>query len=124
MPIPGFSFSLASDADHSSDTGYPNLFVDINTTFEGIICAAGDAPIGVKQNKPKAGEPMTIVHNGIVFVRAASLITAGDVVAVGTSGRAKTAASTERPAGRALTNAGGADELIACLLFPQSADLA
>jgi len=118
--IPGFSWSLPSDADLSTGNGQFR-FVNINATGEAIAAAAAGKAIGVRQNKPKVGEATTIVSSGIVMVEAGEAIAIGENIKVmgttTTAGRAGDADTEDDTiVGVALTAAGAAGELVTVLL--------
>lgn len=114
--IPGFSFTLPADTDMSA-TQY--LAVDVNSTGEAIVpTGAGDRIVGIRQNKPVAGEAATIVHSGISLWTAGGVVTTGDLVSTDAAGKAKTAASTDLKQGIALQTSANDGELIAVLLTP------
>jgi len=54
-----------------------------------VGAAATDAVIGVLQNDPAAGEPVSIGWGGILKVAAEASVTAGTYVTCSTTGRAK-----------------------------------
>jgi hypothetical protein len=93
--IPGFSWPAPANADFSSGT-VKNRAVGINSTGKAILPATNYVGIvGVAQNKPKAGEGVTIVSSGIVVMDAAGVndaaspanaaIAPGDIVTARTS---------------------------------------
>lgn len=119
--IPGFSFTLPAGADLSS-----SLFcgVTINSSGKAILPAAqGDAILGVINNKPQADEAATIVHSGIVQMKAGAVITlsaGGTAVMCDTAGRAVpyTGTTGDVQVGVALEAASAAGIIIAVLLIP------
>lgn len=113
--IPGLSFPLPSAADYRTANGQYR-FCKVTTTGKAQQTVLGEAPIGVRQNTPNTNEAMTIVTSGISMVECGSGVTAGDQVGSDATGRAKTAASGEFIAGRALETGSGAGIVIAVLL--------
>lgn len=118
--IPGFSWSLPSAADLSTGNGQYR-FVSVNTSSQAIatVATTGHA-IGVRQNKPRAGEATTIVSNGISWVEAGEVVAAGETVkamgattAAGCAGDADTSADMIH--GMCIVG-GAAGELISVLL--------
>lgn len=121
--IPGFSWSLPSNADLSSGNGQFR-FVDINSSGEAVIPTAAGKAVGVRQNKPQAGEATTIVSSGIVFVEAGETVAIGEWVktmgattAAGKAGDADTAADIVNGI---CVYGGDAGELISVLLCTPS----
>lgn len=112
--IPGFSFSLVAAADLSA-TQF--RFIDVDTAGKGAVPAVAGRVVGVRNNKPKAGEAATVVGSGISIVEAGAAVTVGDNVATDSVGRAITAAGAATiVAGIALETASGAGVFIAVLL--------
>lgn len=119
--IPGFSYTLPSAADYRTGNGQWR-FVK-NVAGAGTQCSVlGERAVGVRQNTPNAGEEMTIVADGIVFIEAgAALPTIGTLVSTDTSGRATTALSTHYILGETQEVASGAGIIIAIKLTPNGA---
>lgn len=115
--IPGFSFTLPAAADLSA-TQF--RFVTIDGTGKAAVPAAGAKTIGVRNNKPKANEATTIVHDGISLVEAGAAIAIGANVETDVSGRAITLAAGIAQ-GIALETASAAGVKIAVLLVPRVA---
>lgn len=112
--IPGFSFPLPSSADYTGGAQF--RFVDLLNTGKAGNPTAGGRVIGVRQNRPKANEAMTIVASGVSIVEAGGAVTAGDLVATNAVGQAVTAAAGNAVVGRALESATGAGIQIAVFL--------
>lgn len=113
--IPGFSFTLVSAADLSASQF---RFVDVNSAGKAALPTLAGPVVGVRQNKPKANEATTIVHDGISIVEAGGAITLGGLVTTDATGRAVAATTGQISAGRALETASGAGVFIAVLLTP------
>jgi len=108
--IPNLRFSAESGAAVAR-----RRFVKIDANEKGVQAAANtDAIVGASsQPTEKAGEVLEI-YDGIVMVEAGAAITAGSAVMSDAQGRAVpfTAGSGALQAGVAMTNAGGAGELV------------
>lgn len=117
--IPGFSWSLPSDADLSTGNGQFR-FVDINVDGEAVAATAAGRAVGVRQNKPIAGEATTIVSSGISWVEAGETVAIGEAVkAFGTTtgaGRAGDADTAADVINGVCVFGGDAGELISVLL--------
>lgn len=129
--IPGFSFSLPSNADYSDGSAKGKFVTVVNSSGVAqakLVATAGGAAIGVCQNSPASGEAMTIVCSGVVIVSATgdetdgttdSAIAAGDSISstaagLGSEGKA---ANSDIPLGVALSPlAAGAQGDITVLL--------
>lgn len=119
--IPGFSYSLEAAVDLSS-----SLYCGATTNASGKakLPGAGAAIMGVINNKPKAGEPTTLVHNGISMMKAAAaipFIDNGTPVKVDATGAIVPQGGTGVIIGWALEAAAGANSVIAVLLVPRNA---
>ncbi|MNB69310.1 hypothetical protein D3C75_158380 [compost metagenome] len=87
-------------------------FVTINATEQGIQAGANAQVVGASMNQTKAGEVLEIA-DGIVMVEAATALAAGISVASDANGKAiATPASTGVHAGRTITAAKAAGELV------------
>lgn len=115
--IPGFSFTLVSNADF---TASQFRFVDVNAAGKAVAPAAGGRCVGVRNNKPKLNEAVTIVHSGISIVEAGAAITVGGNVQTDALGQAIPLAAGISQ-GVALESASGAGVKIAVLLIPRAA---
>lgn len=113
--IPGFSFTLVAAADLSASQF---RFVEVNSTGKAAVPTLAGSVVGVRQNKPKANEATTIVHDGISFVEAGGAIAIGGLVTTDATGRAVAATTGQQTHGRALETASGAGVFIAVLLTP------
>lgn len=78
----------------------------------GTIAANNTAAMGIQQNKPRSGEPLTVAMHGRSFYVAAGAIAAGAALIVTTSGYMTTATSGTFPVGRNLeaVSSGGIGE--------------
>ncbi|ATW59902.1 hypothetical protein SEA_WALTZ_24 [Arthrobacter phage Waltz] len=85
------------------------------------FAAITDAPIGVLQNEPKAGDPARFAINGVSKVRAGAAIGAGVEFSFSATGLVVPAASTSYVAGTTVTAAGGSGEIISAIINPISA---
>ena len=74
------------------------------------IAAAGDRPIAVQQDKPRAGEAGDFVTFGLVEMEAGAAISYGVEIATDATGRAVPVASGRSVCGFALTAAGAAGQ--------------
>lgn len=87
--LPNFVVNLPAAADLSANQ---YQFVKINSSGQAALAAsAGEAVIGVLQNKPTSGQVAQIMVQGITKVLCGGTVTAGDLVASDASGKAKTA---------------------------------
>lgn len=111
--IPGFSFTLPSNADY---TGSQFRFVNVNSSGKAVAPSAGGRVIGVRQNKPTTDEAATIVNSGISMVEAGGAITKGGAVTCDANGKAVAATAGDVVHGVALTTAGADAEFLAVLL--------
>lgn len=112
--IPGFTFTLPSSADYDT---VQFRFVTVNSSSKAVQATAAGMAIGVQQNKPKTNEAMTIMVSGISKVTAGEAIAAGDLISVGSAGKAGVAGTTaEDVVGIALTAAGADGEVCTVLL--------
>ena len=102
--IPGFSFSLPSGTDFwSNGTGTQYQFVQINSSGVVVAPSAGGAVVGVRQNRPKAGEAATIMAHGISqVVSGDNTIVAGSLLAATATGNVAVATSGQYIVGTAL----------------------
>lgn len=111
---PGFAYTREAAADLSASQ---HLFVAINSSSQAAVAGAGVAVDGVLQNNPDAqGKAASIMRDGISKVRAGAAVAAGALVASNASGQAVTAATGNVVAGKALSAAGAANEVISVLL--------
>lgn len=111
--IPGFSFTLPSNADLSA----AQYRFGVCTGGKVAVAGAGVDIIGVIQNKPGGPDiATTIVSDGISKVSAGGVVTAGNKVMSNGSGQAITATPTNRAIGIALQSSTGSGQLIAVLL--------
>jgi hypothetical protein len=123
------SVSFDADATVALYTGVPGMvgsadpnighqyeFVKITGRHQIGLAGAGDAAVGVLQNKPQVtGQAATVAIFGITPVRSGAAIAVGDLVEADSAGRAITA-TTGAALGTAIEAATGADQLISVLL--------
>lgn len=102
----------------SSDlSGSQFLFVKIDGEKTVDVCGAGEACDGVLQNKPPAGVAATVWGVGSVSkVYSGAAVAAGAFVTPNAAGKGVTAASGNYIAGRCITPAANADELISVFI--------
>lgn len=96
----------------------------VSLAADGQVDPTGDGASaeGVLQDAPSAaGYPASIAISGISKVIAGTSITRGDLVASGSAGKAKTAASGNRVLGIALEAATNDGDVISVLLKVQGA---
>ena len=89
--LPNFVITLPAGADLSSSQYF---FVKVNSSGQAVVCAtAGEAAIGILQNKPTSGQAAQIMVQGVskLVVGAGGTLTAGDLVATDASAKGKTA---------------------------------
>lgn len=110
--IPGFSFTLPANADHSAN----QYLAAVATSGNAAVAGAGVDIIGVIQNKPTIGKATTLVVNGVSKGRAGAAISIGAKLMIDASGRFITATATNKGVGYALSAAGAANEVIPVLL--------
>lgn len=84
----GKQVSLLAAADLSAKQ-YHAVKVDGNGRV--ALAGAGEAAIGILQNKPTAGQAATVMVSGISKMVAGAAINEGDLIAVGAAGKAKVA---------------------------------
>lgn len=118
--IPGFSIPLPSASDYTGGAQF--RFVDVLATGKAGNPTAGGRVIGVRQNRPKADEAMTIMVDGVSIVEVGGAVTAGDLIATNGVGQAVVAAAGNAVVGRALESATGAGIQIAVLLLDSAAN--
>lgn len=122
--IPGFSFSLPSNTDQSSES--TNLFTPviavaasgagINTdTAVAPVAATGDQIIGIIQNNPMLGEAADIVMNGISKVLCKDVVSINQKVMACPAGGIIVCTTGKFAIGIALDN-GAAGQYIPVLL--------
>jgi predicted RecA/RadA family phage recombinase len=114
--IPGFSFTLPSNADYRTGAGQFR-FVTVNSSGNAVASGLAADAIGVRQNKPNTGEAMTIVTSGISMVEAGEALAVGELVksmANGLAGEADTAA--DYILGICLTPATASGQIVSVLL--------
>jgi hypothetical protein len=102
--VPGFKPGvLVAAADLSS---YQYRAVKLNTSGEVALCGAGEAAIGILQNKPVAGEACEIDMDGISkAVMGATIANAGGKLASDANGKLVAAVSTNYVVAQLLTTA-------------------
>lgn len=112
--LPAFkipAMQVASSADLSSEQ-----FHVVTLVGEGEVdlATSTDAPLGVLQNAPGAGESAEIMGLGITKVVAGSTIAAGEAIGISSAGLAEEFSGTagEYQLGVAHTSASAADEVI------------
>ncbi|QGJ88098.1 RecA-like DNA recombinase [Arthrobacter phage Edmundo] len=85
------------------------------------FAAITDAPFGVLQDAPKAGDPARVAISGVSKVRAGAAIGAGVEFSFSAAGLAVPAASTSYVVGTTLSAAGSSGEIISAVIDPISA---
>lgn len=132
------SISLDADASIAVYTGVPNQpgsadpnighqyeFVKITAAHTAGLAGAGEAAVGVLQNKPQVtGQAATVGIFGVSVVRSGAAVAVGAQIAADSAGRAVTATTGDYILGTAVEAAAGADELISVLLFTAAATAA
>lgn len=114
--IPGFSFTLVSNADYRTGNGQFR-FAKVLSTGKTALAGAGELSVGVRQNTPNANEPTTVVNSGIVFVEAGAAVAGAALVTSDATGRGITATTGNYIHGQALEAASAAGVLFAVLLI-------
>lgn len=121
--------SLNADSSLAVYTGVPGVpgspdpnygkqyrFVKVTGANQVGLAGAGEASVGVMQNKPQVvGQAATVAIHGISMVMAGAALDAGDTVEADSEGRAITS-TTGAVGGIALAAAGQANELVPVLL--------
>lgn len=98
--IPGFTFTLVSSADYTSDQ---YTAVKVDTSGQAVQCNNAEDCIGVLQNKPNTGQAATVMVNGVTIMEIGTGgLTAGDSVGLDDEGAAVTAAASDAVIGIAL----------------------
>jgi hypothetical protein len=110
--------TLSAAADLSAKQYY---FVKLTNTGLVDVCAAvTDRPVGVLQNKPKAGQAAEITVIGVTKVSSDTGITAGAAIGTSIDGQATTKTigtdTTHFIAGQMLTTTGGGDVIGTALI--------
>mgnify|MGYP003628242359 CR=1 FL=1 len=114
--IPVLDITLEAHADLSAKQFH---FVKIHSANKVSLCTAiTDAPIGVLQNKPEAGQAAAVRVWGVSKLSADAAITAGAILGTSTDSQAQTAVATNVVCARALEAAGAASVIIAALVMP------
>lgn len=94
-------------------TGSQYLFVVVDSNAKVVVAGDGVAVDGVLQNNPDSDQAATVHGVGSVSkVKAGAIVAKGALVGSDAAGKAVAATSGEYIAGRALTAAGAADEVI------------
>lgn len=110
----GKAISLIADAD------YDKRYIAVSKTEvdeEFTICAEGEMPIGILQEKTKENTAGPILINGVSFVEAGEAIDAGSGVVVGDDGLGAAAGQNAvNIFGVALNASSAAGDIISVLL--------
>ena len=97
-------------------------FVKISGSTVVAAAAATDAVVGVLQNKPTAaGQPATVMIDGLSKCIASKAITAGSVVYIAADGRVTDTAASNKAVGIAESAVTAAGQVISVLLKPLGA---
>lgn len=114
--------SLPANADLSASQ---YCFVVVNSSGKVALASDGAKADGVLQDKPAAADRAAQIGiDGVTKMKAGAAITAGDDVAVGSSGKGATATTGEVVVARALETATGDGSIISVLLQRSSEPLA
>lgn len=113
--VPGFKIgTLTASSDLS---GSQFRYVKVSGSGTVTICAAAsDVPLGILQNKPKAGEAADVMVTGISKLAAGAAVAAGAEVGSDATGRGIAGATGTRVMGQALEAASAAGQIIAVAL--------
>ena len=105
VELPGFRYTAPAAADLSA---FQYTAVLINSSGQASAAGVDARSDGILQNKPNiAGKSATIMFSGVSKMVASGTVTAGDDISLAAGGTGKTAASTKRRVGVALTTATG-----------------
>lgn len=109
--------SIPAGADLSADT---NLYKVVKLAAAGAVLGsvAGEATLGVLQNRPKLGEPAKVGFSGVSKVKAGAAITKGAALTVRADGTVGPAAVGNFVVGNAL-EAAATNDVISALLISQ-----
>lgn len=114
--IPVLDITLEAASDLSAKQFH---FVKVSAANKVDLCTAvTDAPIGVLQNKPTAGQGASVRVYGVSKLSADAAISAGAILGTSTDSQAQTAVATNVVCARALEAAGAANEIISALVLP------
>lgn len=110
--------TLVAGADLS---GAAYLWVKLNADGQAVPCTAiTDAPVGVVQNSPRAGEEAEIVVQGVTKVIGAAALSAGAFLGTDAASKAKAIVpgtdTTAYAVGRVLKGTAAANELASALI--------
>ena len=108
--------SLGTLLAASSLTGSQYLFAKVDSAGKIAVAGAGELAIGVIENKPGAGEPVTVAIYGVIKVKAGATFAAGAKIAANAAGKAITATTGQQINGIALEAAGAVDQVVSVLL--------
>jgi hypothetical protein len=107
------SFTKPANTDLSTKQYYA---VDINSSGNVIVAAAGSTFVGVLGNKPNAaGVPAEIMFSGVVPMVCGGTIATAAAVKIDSAGKAVAASSADKAIGRAMSD--GASSTIANILL-------
>lgn len=82
------TISVIAGADLSSSQYFA---VKINSSGQAVLAGAGEAAVGILQNKPESGKVANIAVGGVSFMKAGGVVTPGANVAADSAGKAKVA---------------------------------
>lgn len=111
--------SIPAGADLSAEA---NLYKVVKLAANGVVLGsvAGEANVGVLQNRPKLADPAKVGFSGVSKVKAGAAITKGAAITVRADGTVGPAAVGNFIVGTAL-EAAAAGDVISALLAPASA---
>lgn len=112
---PGFKLGqFEASADLSSDQF---KYVKLDGSNQLALAGAGDAGLGILQDKPDAqGQAGTVMAGGVSKAVTGASYSEGAKLTPDASGRLVTATATDEIVANALSDSGGADELQEVLL--------
>jgi hypothetical protein len=118
VQTPGINIGICTAAADLSAASNQFRAVRVTAAFAvNLTNAAGQATIGILQNKPASGQPADIVMVGVSKAVAGAAITVGSEVMAGADGRIITAATAgSNVIGVALEAAANANEVITVAL--------
>ena len=116
VQTPGINIGICTAAADLSSSQFRAMRVTGDFAVN-VANAAGQAVIGILQNKPTSGQPADVMMSGVSKAIAGAAIAAGAEVMAGADGRIITAATAgSNVIGIALNAAGGANEIISVAL--------
>jgi len=99
--------------------GFNFPIVTLNALGQAIVAQPGARAVGIALNNPPAVGTVDVGTYGVGRATASEAIGVGDLIAVGTGGRARKAVDDDNVIGMALSAAAGSGIIFACLILNQ-----